>query len=492
MTTESSLSPLQDMQPVTSGVVPGRSASSLVQDVAASDIPQPIPHWAGFDQAVFAERRRRLLSQLPVDAILILPTAPVRIRNRDAEYRYRTDSSFYYLTGFAEPESVLVLQHGAQPFTLFCRERDPAREQWDGLRLGLDGVMGLGADQAFAIASLAQRLPELLQGKTSVYLGSGRDPELDQQIMRWLGQGVAGQRAGQVAPEAVRSADSLIDAMRLLKDAAEIAAMQQAADITALAHVRAMQRCRPGEYEYALEAEINYIFGRHGAQSAYNAIVGGGDNACILHYTENNQLLQDGDLVLIDAGCELDHYAADITRTFPVNGRFTAAQHAIYQLVLDAQLAAIAAIRPGRSWDDFHQAAVRVLAAGLIELGILSGSLDAVIEQADYKRFYMHRTGHWLGMDVHDVGRYQLDGEQEGRPLQPGMVLTVEPGLYFNPQDEQVPEPYRGIGVRIEDDVLVTAQGARVLTAGVPKTISEIEQLMARSAAENSGNETAS
>lgn len=441
--------------------------------------------WTGFDQTVFAQRRQRLLAQLPPDSLLILPTAPVQTRNRDANYPYRADSSFYYLTGFAEPDAVLVLRAG-QPdaYWLFCQPRNPEHEQWEGKRLGVEGAKAaLGANEAQAIDTLMTQLPELLKQVSTVYLGTGRRPELDQAVMKWLSQAVAGQRSGQKRPEAIYQADTLIDEMRLIKDPDELRAMQQAADISALAHIRAMQTCQVGQFEYELAAELDYTFTRHGGQAAYTHIVGAGQNGVILHYVENRCRIQTNDLILIDAGCELDHYAADITRTFPVNGRFTTAQRAVYDIVLAAQLAAIEAVQVGASWDDFHHAAVEVLTEGLISLGVLTGNREALIASGAYRPYYMHRTGHWLGMDVHDVGRYQQDNETKGRLLQPGMVLTVEPGLYFKPDDETVPSELRGIGIRIEDDLVVTANGPYILTAAAPKTIDEIEALMAAASA---------
>ncbi len=438
--------------------------------------------------SVNAERRARLLAQMDRNSIALISTSPTHIRNRDAEYRFRADSSFYYLTGFAEPEALAFIQHPHEldgdkvQYGLFCRERNREREIWDGLRAGTEGaVERFGADVAFKIEDLDALIPTLLIGKKRLYVRLGNDSEFDLKISQWLKNAVSTQRQGGSVPIEIVQLDSLLDEMRLIKDDYEINMMRRVAQISAHAHVRAMQHVKPNMMEYALEAELLYEFTRNGCQTAYNSIVGGGENGCILHYVENNAPLKEGDLVLIDAGGELDHYAADITRTFPVNGVFSPEQKALYQLVLDAQLAAIDAVKVGDHCKHYDAVAVRVLAEGLVRLGLLRfdeehSDVDALIKAGAHRRFYMHGTGHWLGMDVHDVGSYKLDGEW--RPLQAGMVLTVEPGLYVSPDDETVEARWRGIGIRIEDDVLVTVNGADVLTKDVPKTVEEIERLM--------------
>ncbi len=440
-------------------------------------LPQGLVHdW--LQKGVYAGRRQRLLAQLAPDSVALLPTLPEQVRSRDTHHRYRADSSVVYLTGFAEPDVVLVLQPGtAQPFGLFCRPRDPEREIWDGRRAGVEGALArYQADQAWPVDTLDEQVLTLLAGKKHLYTRLGQDPDWDARVSRWLGQLNARQRQGVSAPVAVVQLEPLIEEMRLIKDAHEIALMQQAADLSAAAHVRAMQRVRPGQMEYALQAELEYVFAQGGGVPAYGSIVGGGANACILHYIDNDQPLQAGDLVLIDAGAELGHYAADITRTFPVSGRFSAEQKALYELVLDAQLEAIRWVQVGQHCKVYHEKAVEVLTAGLVRLGLLSGEVSALIESGAYRRFYMHGTGHWLGMDVHDAGAYKVDGQW--RPLQAGMVVTVEPGLYVAADDDTVAPRWRGIGIRIEDDVLVTEQGPRVLTAGVPKQVGALEALI--------------
>lgn len=430
--------------------------------------------------AQFAARRARLMAQMGANSLALIPTSLAKIRNADADYAYRADSSFFYLTGFAEPEALAVLQPSdPQPYQLFCRERDPAKEIWDGLRAGTAGAVAqYAADVAYPIEQLDAWLPKLMSGKQRLYVRLGQDAAFDQQVSGWLKQVAAMQRHGGKVPFEIIQLDHLLDEMRLIKDPAEIELMRQAAQISAAAHVRAMQTVQVGMPEYALEAELLYVMQKNGCKTAYNSIVGGGKNACILHYVENNQQLQDGDLVLIDAGAELNHYAADITRTFPVNGHFTAAQASLYQVVLEAQLAAIDAVRVGEHCKAYHEVAVRVLTEGLVRLGLLVGDVAALIEDGSYRRFYMHGTGHWLGMDVHDVGSYKDATGEQWRPLQAGMVLTVEPGLYVAADDETVEPQWRGIGIRIEDDVLVTDGAPEVLTMAVPKGVAEIEQLM--------------
>lgn len=433
-------------------------------------------------QMPFAHRRARLLEQMGDDAIAIIATRAEMYRNRDADYKFRADSSFYYLTGFAEPEAVAVLQTGSdQPYTLFCRERNREMEIWNGLRAGTEGALSqYAADQAFTIEQLDEQIISLLSGKKRLYVRLGQDAAFDLRVTGWLKKIAANQRQGRQGPVEIIQLDSLLDEMRLFKDTHEIDLMRRAAQISAQAHVRAMQQVKPGMMEYQLEAELLYIFAQNGCQTAYNSIVGGGANGCILHYVENNQPLKDGDLVLIDAGAELDHYAADITRTFPVNGKFSPEQKALYELVLKAQLAAIEATKPGNHYRLPHETAVQILTEGLVELGLLQGDVDELIASEAYRQFYMHGTGHWLGMDVHDVGSYKLNNEW--RPYQPGMVVTVEPGLYIAPDDDSVEARWRGIGIRIEDDVLVTESGNEVLTKDVPKTVEEIEALMQKTA----------
>lgn len=430
----------------------------------------------------FARRRRQLMDMMAPNSIAIIPAARERIRNRDVEYAFRQDSDFYYLTGFGEPESVVALiperEHGE--YVLFCRERNREMEIWNGYRAGPEGaVKQYGADDAFPITDLDEILPGLIEGKERVYYAMGRDPEFDRHVMEWVNTIRAKVRSGAQPPGEFIALDHVLHEMRLYKSPQEIAVMERAATISAAAHVRAMEVCEPGLYEYQLEAEFLYEFTRNGSRSpAYSSIVGGGANACILHYRENNAVLNDGDLVLIDAGCELEHYASDITRTFPVNGRFSPQQKAIYEIVLAAQYAAIKAVKPGNHWNEPHEAAVKEMTKGLVKVGLLNGKVDELIKTEAYRAFFMHRTGHWLGMDVHDVGDYKVEGEW--RTLEAGMVLTVEPGLYISPENTQVDEEWRGIGVRIEDDVVVTGRGHKVLTSGVPKEVDEIEALMAK------------
>lgn len=428
----------------------------------------------------FIARRQLLAAQMQA-GIAIIPTAPERIRNRDAHYPYRFDSYFYYLTGFDEPEAVLVLAADADKTAvkqiLFCREKDQEREIWDGFRYGPEAAKdAFGFDEAYPVSRLEELMPKLLADQPAIYAALGQDSVWDQRIINWLNRVREQARSGVTVPQKIHDYRGLLDEMRLIKDVDELQTMQRAADISTQAHRRAMQATRPGLREYEIEAELLYTFYRHGARApAYSSIVAGGANACVLHYVANNNELRSGDLLLIDAGCELDGYASDITRTFPVNGKFSAVQKDVYQLVLAAQAAAISQVKQGNSWNDPHQAALQTLAQGFIDLGLCQGSVDAVLETEDYKRFYMHRTGHWLGMDVHDVGEYKQKGDW--RLLQPDMVLTVEPGCYIRPA-ENVPEHFWNIGVRIEDDVIVTQTGHELLTLAAPKTIVEIEELM--------------
>jgi Xaa-Pro aminopeptidase len=429
------------------------------------------------DLTVRAGRRRRLAQAMP-GAVAVIPTAPERARNRDTHYPYRYDSYFHYLTGFQEPEAVLVIVADAAPRSiLFCRERHPERETWDGFRHGPEGARErFGFDEALPIGRLDEAMPALLADRAALWYPVGADPEWDARAMRWLNAVRANARAGVAAPQLLHDVRAPLDEMRLVKDASELTLMRRAASISAAAHRRAMQAARPGRNEYEIEAELLYEFRRRGAQfPAYWPIVAGGANACVLHYVANDAPLPEDALLLIDAGCELEGYAADITRTFPVNGRYSGAQREVVELVLAAQRAAIDKVRPGSAWNEPHDAAVRVLAQGMLDLKLLSGSLDAVLEKEAYKRFYMHRTGHWLGMDVHDAGDYKRAGQW--RALVPGMTLTVEPGLYIRAADD-VPAPLHDIGVRIEDDVLVTESGCEVLTAEAPKAIADVEALM--------------
>ena len=421
------------------------------------------------------ERRRRLALAMG-EGVAVVPTAPERVRNRDTHFPYRYDSHFYYLSGFQEPESVLVLTAQGRSI-LFCREKNEEREIWDGFRYGPDGARErFGFDEAYPIASLDEKLAALLENQPALYYPVGADEAWDARAMRWLNAVRARARAGIAAPERVQDVRAIVDNLRLVKDAAELATMRRAARIAAGAHRRAMQSTRPARSEYEIEAELLYEFRRNGAQfPAYSPIVAGGANACVLHYVFNDAPLRDGELLLIDAGCELDGYASDITRTFPVNGRFTPAQRDVYEIVLAAQQAAMDKVRAGNGWNEPHDAAVRTLAQGLLGLRLLSGTLDEVLEKETYKRFYMHRTGHWLGLDVHDAGEYKRAGQW--RALEPGMTLTVEPGLYIRAADD-VPAPLRNIGIRIEDDVVVTQGDCEVITAEAPKGVAEIEALM--------------
>lgn len=430
--------------------------------------------------AEFKRRRRQLMKRMKRRSVALIASAPAALRNRDVEFPYRQDSDFAYLTGFNEPESLAVFIPGREEgeFVLFCREFDAQQAVWVGRNAGLEGAREVfGADQAFPITELDKVLPGLLENRDPVYYPIGRQSEFDQQVMRAINHIRARVRSGVGVPEQFIALDRILHEMRLFKSPAERELMRRAAAVSAEAHVRAMRACRPGRYEYEIEAEILHEFTRHGMRfPAYPCIVAGGANACILHYTANDAVLRDGDLLLIDAGAEYQQYAADITRTFPVNGRFSEAQRALYDLVLEAQLAAIEAVRPGARWNEPHDVAVRVLTHGLVKLGLLRGRPSRLIRDEAYKKFFMHRTGHWLGMDVHDVGDYKVDGEW--RELEPGMVVTVEPGLYVTSDCADVDPAFRGIGIRIEDDVLVTRHGHEILTSSVPKTPDEIEALM--------------
>jgi Xaa-Pro aminopeptidase len=428
----------------------------------------------------FKRRRRTLLKLMGRDSIAIVPTAPVRLRNNDVEYAYRPDSDFYYLTGFAEPESVAVLVPGRPQgeYILFVRDRDPARETWDGRRAGPAGaVRDFGADDAFPITDIDEILPGLLENRAKVFYAMGTHPEFDQRVVGWVNGLRTQARNGRHAPQEMSALDHVLHDMRLFKSRAEVDTMREAARIAARAHVRAMQACMPGKREYEIVAEVMHEFRLHNADLSYQPIVGGGANGCILHYRENDAALRDGDLLLIDAGCEVDCYASDITRTFPINGRFSPEQRALYDIVLEANHAAIERVKPGNHWNEPHEAAVRVITQGLVKLGLLKGRAQKLEASGAYRKFFMHRTGHWLGMDVHDVGDYKIG--DEWRVFEPGMALTIEPGIYVAPGTAGVPRKYHGIGIRIEDDVVVTRDGCEVLTIGVPKAPLEIERLMA-------------
>ena len=437
------------------------------------------------DIAPFVSRRQRLMARMRAEGggIAILPTAPEAFRNRDAEYPYRHDSDFFYLSGFTEPQAWLVLVAGAEDRALlFCRPRHAEREIWEGRRFGPEAAAAhFGFDDAYPVDALDEVVPPLLLDQPVLYGPLAEDRRTDGQVMRWMARARESARGGRKPPERLADLRAMLAEMRLVKDASEIAAMRKAAKISAGAYARAMRAARPGMREYELEAELLYEFRRHGAQSvAYNSIVAAGANACVLHYPAGDAVMRDGDLVLIDAGCEVDSYASDITRTFPVNGRYSGPQRALYDLTVAAQEAAVRATAPGRGFNEAHEAAVRVLAQGMLDLKLLRGSLDGVIESGEYSRFYMHRTGHWLGLDVHDAGDYRLPGagaDRPWRPLQTGMMVTIEPGIYVRAADD-VPEAYWNIGIRTEDDALVTDEGCELITRGVPVHAGEIEALM--------------
>ncbi|MCH7695733.1 MAG: Xaa-Pro aminopeptidase [Proteobacteria bacterium] len=432
------------------------------------------------DAKEFPRRRKRLMDMMGDDSIAILPTSSVHMRNRDIEHPFRPDSDFYYLSGYPEPEAVAVLIPGrpAGEYVLFCRDKDPKMEIWYGRRAGLEGACDIyAADDAFPIEDMDDILPGLLEDQDRIYYNMGNDQAFDQRVIGWVNQVRERIRAGVHAPEEFISLNHLLHDMRLYKSRQEIKALRQAARISAVAHKRAAQACQPGMMEYQLEAELVHEFIHQGARSpAYPPIVGSGANSCILHYIENAEEMRDGDILLIDAGAEYEGYASDISRTLPVNGKFNEAQKAIYNIVLKAQLAAIEQVQPGNHWIDPHDAAVKVITEGLVALGILKGRVRTLIKDKAYTKYYMHRTGHWLGMDVHDVGDYKIDGDW--RMLEPGMVMTVEPGLYL-PAARGLARKWWNIGVRIEDDVLVTRDGHDVLSKDMPKTVAEIEKLMA-------------
>lgn len=432
------------------------------------------------NQSEFKKRRKHLMQCIGIGNIALISSAGVRVRNRDVDYPFRQDSDFYYLTGFNEPDALAVFIPGRSQgeYILFCREFDEKKALWEGAHAGLEGaIKHYAADDSFPIDDIDDIVSGMLENKTKVFYPMGRDTDLDHSLQEWIRHIRSQSRSGVMAPAELASIEPIVHEMRLFKSAAELKLMRYAAQISAEAHVKAMQLCVAGKYEYQVEADIVHHFMQSGLRNvAYPSIVAGGKNACTLHYTENSDKLKNGDLLLIDAGAECDHYAADITRTFPISGKFSEPQALLYQLVLDAQFAAIEQIKPNVPWNAAHDASVDVLTKGLVKLGLLKGTVSKLIKNEKYKQFYMHRIGHWLGMDVHDVGDYKI--HQEWRLLQAGMVLTVEPGLYIPEDCKSVDKKWRGIGIRIEDDVLVTKNGYEILTHEVPKTITEIETLM--------------
>jgi Xaa-Pro aminopeptidase len=434
-----------------------------------------------FDPAVFAARRDAVMKAIGPDAVLIVRSLPERLRNGDAFHPFRQSSDVVYLTGFVEPDTTLVLRPGAEPdrVIMFVRPRDPEVETWDGRRAGLEGARErFGADAAYSASELEQRLPDLLANVSEWHVSLGVDEELDGLVARSIARLRRTEKKGKRPPRAVVDPRIALHELRLFKRPEELAALRKASTITADAHVAAMKLGRPGVFEHELEAVINYTFRRAGgAGPGYSTIVGAGANATVLHYIENRCAIGNGDLVLIDAGCEYDHYTADITRTWPANGRFSPAQRRVYELVLATQIAAIDMARPGVTLDEIHDFCVNKLTAGMIELGLLQGSVEELVDNLSYRRFYMHGTSHWLGLDVHDAGAYTVAGKP--RPLEPGMVITVEPGLYISPNATDVPPEFRGIGVRIEDDIAITHGAPEVLTAMCPKQIAELEAITA-------------
>lgn len=430
----------------------------------------------------FARRRKHLMGVMEPNSIAILPSGSEKVRSRDTDYPFRQSNDFFYLSGFNEPDAVLILIPGREhgECVMFCREKNKQQEIWDGYRAGPEGACAdHGADDAFPIADIDDILPGLIEGRERVYYAMGKDASFDKQVMDWVNSIRAKVRNGAMPPGEFLDLDHHLHDMRLYKSAEELRIMKKAAQISAAAHIRAMQACAPGVYEYQLEADILHACAVEGGRyQAYNSIVGGGNNACILHYVENSAKLKSGDLVLIDAGCEYENYASDITRTFPVNGRFSKEQKTIYNIVLAAQTSALTKVRPGCHWNESHDESVRTITEGLVAIGLLNGDVEELIAEEKYKAFYMHRIGHWIGMDVHDVGDYKVGGEW--RVLEPGMVMTVEPGIYISPDNEDVPAKWRGIGVRIEDDVVITKDGYEILSSDVPKSVEEIEALMSQ------------
>ena len=426
----------------------------------------------------FSERRSNLAHKVLDDSAIIVASASVKSRISDTDYAYRQDSNFYYLSGYEEPESLILIRpnHDNEKFIIFCRDRDPLREQWDGFRTGQEGAISeYGADASYSINSVDQLMPELLKGSKNIYFSMSSPCGIDSKVKHWIEDIRKNMRAGAEPPENLLSLDSILHEMRLIKEDHELDIMKHAADITTEAHIRAMQAVTPGMFEYQLEAEYLYAFNKNGARSpAYNSIVGGGNNSCILHYVENNAELKDGDLVLVDAGCEYQYYASDVTRTFPVNGKFSPEQKEIYTIVLEAHKQSIEQAQPGNKWNLMHEKSVEVLVEGLLSLGLLNGSKEENIEKGLYSKFYMHRIGHWLGMDVHDVGAYKKDGDW--RELEKGMVMTIEPGIYILDSLKDVDDKWKGIGVRIEDNIVINDSGNEFLTPDVPRTIEEVEQ----------------
>lgn len=428
----------------------------------------------------FAKRRAQLMRLMGADSIAVLPAARVQQRNNDVDYAYRQDSDFFYLTGFNEPESVAVLVPGRKhaEYILFVRDRDPEREAWDGKRAGPTGATRqYGADDAFPIADIDEILPGLMENRARVYYPMGASEEFDRHMRGWVNGLRTQGRLGKHPPYEFVALQHVLHDMRLYKSRAELSLMREAARIAARAHVRAMKRTQPGVNEYEIMAELLHEFRLGNADTSYHPIVGSGPNSCVLHYRDNNRVLRGGELLLVDAGCEYECYASDITRTWPVSGRFSAEQRAVYEVVLAANLAAIEKVKPGNQWNQPHEAAVRIVTQGLVKLGLLKGRVPKLIRDEAYKQFFMHRTGHWLGMDVHDVGDYRVG--DAWRVLEPGMVMTIEPGIYIPAGTRGVPKRFRNIGVRIEDDVVVTRDGAEVLTKRAPKNPDEIEALMA-------------
>ena len=431
-------------------------------------------------RATYSARRQRVLEAIRPGAVMILPAAPLAIRNNDVEHEYRQDSDVFYLSGYDEPESLLVLTAiGDKPFVMFVRPRDPEREVWDGARAGVDGaVRDFGADIAHPISEVTQKLPELLQNTRRVYYRLGRDRACDDLVLGAIERVRGRAKLGISWPMEIVDPAAVLHEMRLVKSAEELKSVRRAVEVTTEAHLLAMAKAKPGVFEYEVEAILRGVFRRAGSERpAYGPIVGSGPNATVLHYRRNDRKMQDGDLLLIDAGCEYDYYASDVTRTFPVSGRFSPAQRAIYEIVLDAQLASISATRPGATLEEVHNASVRVITDGLVRLGIVEGPVEAAIGEQRYKPYFMHRTSHWLGMDVHDVGAYFIDARP--RPLLTGMIITIEPGIYISENAGEVPVEYRGIGVRIEDDVLVEPSGSSVLSAAIPKSIQDVERACA-------------
>jgi Xaa-Pro aminopeptidase len=429
----------------------------------------------------YAARRKDLMSMMADNSIAVIAAAPEKVRSKDTLYPYKQSTNFSYLSGFSEPCAVMLLIPNRQQgeCVLFCRDKDPLRETWDGLRLGpIEAKQALALDDAFPIDDIDDILPGLLEGKSHIYYSAGKDKAFDKQLIQWVDEVTLDKESDSEPCCEQVDLDHLLAELRLIKSAAEIKLMRKAADISAEAHCRAMRFCQPGQYEYQLQAEIEHQFMMSGATGpAYTSIVGGGKNACILHYIENQSALKSGDLVLIDAGCEYQNYAADITRTFPINGKFSTAQAAIYDIVLAAQTAAINCISPGVTYDQANKATIEVITQGLVDLGILKGDVDQLITEGAYREFYMHSVSHWLGMDVHDVGDYKINNQW--RVYEAGMLLTIEPGIYIAADNQNVDKKWRGIAVRIEDDILVTKAGREVLTDGVPKQRDQIESLMA-------------